>query len=167
MPEDPDSSALPEIDILVEAGTWPSPRKLRVLARRSLAPAVQRVRRKLPGDAELSLVFTDDAHIRVLNKRHRKKDKATNVLSFPAPSGRGAFGPMLGDIVFASETVTREAERDGISLEDHLTHLIVHGFLHLLGYDHENGRDATVMEGLETAILAHIGIADPYGERAP
>jgi probable rRNA maturation factor len=71
---------------------------------------------------------------------------------------------MLGDIVLAAETVTREAAEQGLTLEAHLTHLLIHGFLHLAGYDHEDDREALVMERLEAAILARLGIADPYGE---
>ena len=115
----------------------------------------------------MSLVFTDDAHIRALNRKYRGKDKATNVLSFPAaPAAPGGnrFGPLLGDIVVAEETVAREAADQGLTLDHHLTHLIVHGFLHLVGHDHETEAEAVVMERLETAILAAIGVADPYAD---
>ena len=119
-----------------------------------------------PG-AELTVIFTDDAHIRVLNRRFRGKDKPTNVLSFPAarPPKARSFGPHLGDIVLGFQTVASEAENGGLVLEDHLTHLIVHGLLHLLGYDHDTDAKAVMMERLETAILASLGIADPYGDR--
>jgi probable rRNA maturation factor len=106
----------------------------------------------------------DDAHIRVLNRQYRGKNKPTNVLSFPAPPAKPkSFGPQLGDMVFAAETIVAEAKRDGITLADHLAHLVVHGFLHLLGYDHEIEQEAVAMEALETAILGRLGIADPYG----
>jgi probable rRNA maturation factor len=109
------------------------------------------------------VIFTDDKHIHVLNQRHRKKDSATNVLSFPAaPAERGRFGPLLGDIILGENVIGTEAREQGLTLTDHVTHLIVHGFLHLVGYDHGNDREAAVMEGLETAILANLGIADPY-----
>ncbi|AJY48370.1 rRNA maturation RNase YbeY [Martelella endophytica] len=113
---------------------------------------------------ELSLVFTDDAAIREINAEWRDKDKATNVLSFPAfPVAPGDMpGPMLGDIVIAYETVAREADELEKSFEDHLTHLLVHGFLHLLGYDHIENEEAELMEGLETRILATLGLSDPY-----
>jgi probable rRNA maturation factor len=164
MPKEADSSSGIAIDVRVEAGDWPARAKLKSLAERSLAAAVRKAKPKLAADPELSLLFTDDAHIRVLNRQYRRKDKATNVLSFPAPPAKPkSFGPQLGDLVFASETIAAEAKRDGISLADHLTHLVVHGFLHLLGYDHEVEREAVVMEGAETAILARLGIADPYG----
>ena len=101
--------------------------------------------------------------MRRLNRDYRGKDKPTNVLSFPRRRLlAGRLGPLLGDIVLAAETVAREAEDEGLALDDHLTHLIVHGFLHLLGYDHEDEAEAAVMEGLETAILGGLGIADPY-----
>jgi len=158
-----DSSALPDIDILVEAGAWPSKAWLRALTERSLAAAIAAARPRMTPATEISLVFTDDDHIRDLNREYRGKDKATNVLSFPAPPARrGTFGPPLGDIVFAAETIAREAEAEALSLDDHLAHLIVHGFLHLLDYDHEDNREAAVMEKLETAILAGLGVADPY-----
>jgi probable rRNA maturation factor len=114
----------------------------------------------------VSLVFTDDASVRVLNRDYRGKDKPTNVLSFPAPQlVPGRFGPLIGDIVVARETVAAESAADGLTFADHLTHLIVHGFLHLVGYDHETDDEAAVMEGLETSILQQLGIADPYAER--
>jgi probable rRNA maturation factor len=149
MPKEADSSRSLAIDVRVEAGKWPSKAKLTALATRSLAAALARAKPKLAAGPELSLLFTDDAHVRVLNRQYRRKDKATNVLSFPTPKAARAkaFGPQLGDIVLA----------------DHLAHLIVHGFLHLLGHDHEDDREAAVMEKLETAILARLGIADPYG----
>jgi probable rRNA maturation factor len=117
---------------------------------------------KFAPPAEVSLVFTDDAHVRRLNRAYRGKDSATNVLSFPAPANNSAFGPPLGDIALAAETVRREASAEGVTLGEHISHLLVHGFLHLVGYDHENEAEAAVMEGLETAILARLGIADPY-----
>ena len=160
-------SPLPDIAVLVEAGDWPASAKLRALATRALAAAMARADVSLVPESEISLVFTDDAHIRQLNRQYRKKDKATNVLSFPAAAGViGGVGPLIGDLVFAAETIAAEAERDGVARDDHLTHLIVHGFLHLLGHDHEDDGEAAVMEGLETAILRDLGIADPYGGEA-
>ena len=118
-------------------------------------------------DAEVSMVFTDDARIQVLNRQYRGKDRPTNVLSFPAaPLVPGRLGPPLGDIVLARETIALESEAQGLDFADHLTHLIVHGFLHLLGYDHEAHGEAVVMERLETAILGRLGIADPYADPA-
>lgn len=118
---------------------------------------------------EVSLVFTDDASIREINAEWRQQDKPTNVLSFPAfPVTPGEKpGPMLGDIVIARETVEREAVDLGKSFEEHLTHLLVHGFLHLLGYDHMETEEAEEMEALETRILASLGLSDPYAGQDP
>ncbi|PZN98970.1 MAG: rRNA maturation RNase YbeY [Hyphomicrobiales bacterium] len=116
-------------------------------------------------DAELSLLLTDDRRIRIVNRDWRGFDKATNVLSFPAaPPDRIATSPILGDIVVAYETVEREALNEGKSLADHLSHLVIHGLLHLLGEDHESEAEAQRMESLEVAALARLGIADPYAD---
>ncbi len=118
-------------------------------------------------DAEVSLVFTDDSSVRMLNRQYRGKDRPTNVLSFPAaPLVPGRLGPPLGDIVLARETIASESEAQGLDFANHLTHLIIHGFLHLLGYDHETDEEAAIMERLETAILGRLGIADPYADSA-
>jgi rRNA maturation RNase YbeY len=107
--------------------------------------------------------------IREINAEWRNKDKPTNVLSFPAfPVTPGKMpGPMLGDIIIARETVEREAVDLDKSFEDHLTHLMVHGFLHLFGYDHIETEDAEKMEALETRILAKLGLSDPYAGQDP
>lgn len=116
------------------------------------------------GDAEVSILFADDAFVRDLNARFRGQDKPTNVLSFPAASA-GAPGPRpLGDIVLAFETVSREARDAGKPFNHHTAHLLVHGFLHLLGYDHETDADATIMEAREVRILETLDIPDPYAE---
>ena len=114
-----------------------------------------------PADAEVGVLLCDDAEIRRLNAQWRDKDTATNVLSFPA-AAHNATCLHLGDIAIARETVEREATEEGKSLVDHLTHLTVHGYLHLLGFDHETDDDAEEMESLEREILASLGIADPY-----
>lgn len=151
------------IDLLIEAGTWPPRAKLRALAERAVGAAADRACPDLEPGAEVSLLFTDDAHMRTLNLRYRGKDKPTNVLSLPAaPVLVGRLGPPLGDIALAAETIAAEAEAQGLTPNDHLTHLIVHGFLHLVGHDHTHDAEALVMEGLETAILGDLGIADPY-----
>lgn len=150
-------------DILIEAGDWPDEALLRPLVDRAIEATLAALCPDLSPSAEVSLVFTDDAHMRALNRRYRGKDSATNVLSFPAaPVGRRQLGPLLGDIVLAFQTVAGEAAAGRLALDAHATHLIVHGFLHLLGYDHEDDDAAAVMEGLETAILASLGIADPH-----
>ncbi|SHF64680.1 probable rRNA maturation factor [Kaistia soli DSM 19436] len=162
-------SALPiTIDIMIEAGSWPAEEALAALLARAVEASFAEGRLEAVEGSELSVVFTDDAHIRELNDAWRQKDKATNVLSFPgSPPGRGRFGPMLGDVVVAVETVRNEADAEGISFDDHLTHLLVHGLLHLFGHDHIEDVEAERMEALETAILGRLGIADPYAERAP
>lgn len=156
--------SLPEIAILVEAGEWPPEVKLRPLVENAIAAAIDAVASPFAASAELSLVFTDDAHARSLNHRYRGKDIATNVLSFPASQlTPKTFGPLLGDLVLADGVIGREAAKGELTFEHHLTHLIVHGFLHLVGHDHGNDDEAAVMENLETAILARLGVADPYG----
>ncbi len=154
-----------DLDIRIEAGDWPPASRLRSLVRRVVDTATASIR--LPrGGGELSLLFTDDASIRVLNRRYREIDRPTNVLSFPSPvSSPAGFGAILGDIVVASETLRREAESQGLTTEDHLAHLVLHGFLHILGYDHAVEAEASAMERLETVILADLGIEDPHAER--
>lgn len=116
----------------------------------------------MTGVAELSIVLLDDAEQRVLNRDWRQIDKPTNVLSFPQIEPFGPVVGILGDITLARETLEREAAELGKSFTDHFTHLVVHGFLHILGYDHIDDDEALVMEGLETQILATLGIDDPY-----
>ncbi len=129
------------------------------LARRAARAAFAGTRRR--GMRSLNVALDDDKGVRVLNARDRKKDKPTNVLSYP--SGERDF---LGDMVLARQTVWREAREQKKSPADHFTHLVVHGTLHLLGYDHETGEDdAERMEALERRVLARLGIADPYLER--
>ncbi len=151
------------IDILIEAGNWPPEGALQTLVRRAIAAGFA-VTGTGQGATELSLVFTDDAHIRSLNAAWRNKDNATNVLSFPAfPAKRGnRLPPMLGDIILASETIAGEAALDGKIFEHHLTHLVIHGLLHLLGYDHDTEAEAEEMEAAERQALARLAIPDPY-----
>ena len=105
---------------------------------------------------ELSIAFVNDARIQELNRDYREKDKPTNVLSFPMD------GALLGDIVLAFETIAGEAKEQGKIFEHHLTHLIVHGFLHVLGYDHLDDKSAAEMEAIEITTLAQLGIDNPY-----
>ena len=113
-------------------------------------------------DASAALLFTNDAALLELNRRYRGIDKPTNVLSFPSTGPSTAMPGFLGDIAIARETCEREAAADDISLRAHTAHLIVHGLLHLIGYDHETDEDAAVMEPLETNILLALGFHDPY-----
>lgn len=151
------------IDVIVEAGDWPPEGELAALADEAVAAALRQACPLLASGAELAVVFTDDAHIETLNRQYRDKAAPTNVLSFPAgPPVAGRHGPLLGDVILARETVAAEADERAVPLADHLTHLIVHGFLHLLGYDHETDREAVVMEGLETTIMQNLGKPDPH-----
>ena len=117
----------------------------------------------LPGPAVVSVKLTDDAEQRRLNRDYRGKDASTNVLSFPIGDAAPGGGPMiLGDVVLAFETVAREAAEQNKPRADHLRHLVVHGVLHLLGFDHETDAEAEVMEAREREILAGLGVPDPY-----
>jgi probable rRNA maturation factor len=167
---------MPELDIQisVEEGGWPDEETLFALSEKVLQAAATYLSETEkqpfpPLPVEISLVFTDDESIRQINAEWRQKDKPTNVLSFPAyplePGGKP--GPMLGDIVIARETVAREAVDLDKDFDDHLTHLMVHGFLHLFGYDHIGKDEAEEMEGLETRILAALGLSDPYAGQDP
>ncbi len=153
-----------ELDLLVEAGTWPEEEMLKRLVDRAASAVFAEIGTAWSGASELSIVFSDDANIRELNAGWRGKDKPTNVLSFPAfpVSGGGSLPPMLGDIVLAAETVLREAELEQKPLENHISHLVIHGLLHLLGYDHETDAEAEEMEAAERAALARLAIPDPY-----
>jgi probable rRNA maturation factor len=153
-----------QIDIAVEAGDWPDESVLGDKAERACTATFAELGIE-PSQSELSLVFTDDASIQNLNREWRGKDKPTNVLSFPAFEVAlvDALPPMLGDVILAFETVSREAALEDKPFEHHLTHLLVHGLLHLLGYDHENDADAEEMEGLERKILERLSVPDPYG----
>lgn len=153
------------IDIAIDSDGWAPEDELRGLVGNAVAAAAAELGRKLPEECELSLRFTDDAAMRVLNRHWRGKDSPTNVLSFPAYPlvGRDPVPPLLGDIAIAYETVEREAGLEGKPFDHHLTHLVVHGFLHLAGYDHVDEREAEVMEALERRILSRLAIPDPYG----
>ena len=141
------------IDITTQSDSWGDCLPLIDLAVLTISDFVERARK-----GELSILLTDDAHIRTLNRDYRGKDKATNVLSFPVPPP----APLLGDIVLAYETVRKEAQEKHICLEDHLTHLIIHGWLHLQGYDHQTEAEARKMESLEILALSRLGIDNPY-----
>jgi probable rRNA maturation factor len=121
---------------------------------------------KLPARVELGITLTDDAEQRRLNRRFRGRNLPTNVLAFPAWEPGARVLPdapfLLGDIVLAFETVARETAEQGKPFADHLRHLVVHGVLHLLGCDHQTADEVSVMEPLETSILAGLGIPDPY-----
>ena len=159
-----------ELDIDIDgwpSGDWAALAERARSATAQVEPAIAHPR------LSTSLLFTSDEEVHALNKEWRGKDKPTNVLSFPMLE-RGelldlaAEGPpeMLGDLALAHGTCAREASEKGISLEDHATHLLIHGLLHLAGHDHvDSDAQAEAMEALEIAALAKLGIADPYGDR--
>jgi probable rRNA maturation factor len=161
--------ALPLTEVLVVADGWRADPDAEAVIHRAIAAAAETVHAE-SGEAELAVMLTDDAGIRTLNRNWRGIDKPTNVLSFPALPPIGEGGPddaprMLGDIAIAYETMRREADDEQKPFDHHLSHLAIHGFLHLMGYDHETDRDAEAMEGLEQEILAQLGIPDPYADR--
>jgi probable rRNA maturation factor len=149
----------PAIDILVESPRWRAVADAAAVLRRAIAAAAAIV--DAPAGATLAIALCDDAAMRELNGRWRGRAEPTNVLSFPA-ADRAARDGALGDIAIAYETTAREAEAEGKRFADHLAHLAVHGFLHLLGYDHRSDDEAAAMERLERMILARLGVADPY-----
>jgi len=157
---------LPITEVLVVAECWQIEPDAEAIIQRAVAAAAETVDAGL-GEAELAVMLTDDAGIRTLNSNWRGIDKPTNVLSFPAlpPSGPDDAPPMLGDIAIAYETTRKEADDEQKPFDHHLSHLAVHGFLHLIGYDHESDGDAETMETLEQEILAQLGIPDPYADR--
>lgn len=160
-----------DLDIDIE-DPWPGSTDWPALAERAVAAALDVAPELANPRLATSILFTSDAEVHALNREWREKDKPTNVLSFPMLERDdllvlAAAGPpeLLGDISLACETCKREAEDKGVSLEDHATHLIVHGMLHLAGLDHEiSAEDAAAMEALEIKALALLGIADPYGD---
>jgi probable rRNA maturation factor len=165
----------PAIEIMIEAAQWKGKRNTKALLLRAIAAAAAAVPTR---GGEVAIVLTDDKAIRVLNRDWRQKNAPTNVLSFPAKEARAALASeasgqrnsksaggaprLLGDIVIAYETTEREARAERKPFAHHLTHLAVHGFLHLVGYDHVADDEAQAMEGLETSILARLGVPDPY-----
>ena len=151
------------LDISVPSPLWRGLPRARAIARETIATAVVENEELMRDGAAVSLCLADDAALRQLNLRWRGLDKPTNVLSFPSASaGRLGDATTLGDIALAYETLAREAENLGVPLADHYRHLIAHGFLHLIGYDHETDAEAGRMEALETKILARLGVGDPY-----
>ncbi|MDB5653102.1 MAG: hypothetical protein JWQ94_715 [Tardiphaga sp.] len=165
------TTTLPATEVMIVADCWNAEADAEAVIFRAIEAAASHVDADT-GDAELAIMLTDDAGIRTLNQNWRGIDKPTNVLSFPAlqpPSGvepDDADAPrMLGDIAIAYETTRREADEEDKTFEHHLSHLAVHGFLHLVGYDHEKDGEAEAMEALEREILAQLGIADPYADQ--
>jgi probable rRNA maturation factor len=158
-----------DIDVLVQTEAWTTAVPAAVeICRRAAAAALRLGDPALPA-GEASICLADDAFVRVLNHRYRGQDRPTNVLSFAgmtgaerAAAGRDGRPVTFGDIVVAYETTAAEAEDEAKGVAEHLSHLVVHGMLHLLGYDHETRAEAEAMERLETETLASLGVADPY-----
>lgn len=170
-----DNDSSHTIEVTVEAEAWHTAvTDPEGLCRRVVAATLEEEAEAAAGlcggrAAEVSVLLTGDATIRALNRDYRGKDAPTNVLSFPTEGDLppGAEGPaLLGDVAVAFETTRREAEAEGKPLHHHLTHLLVHGTLHLLGYDHEEEGEAEAMEAREVAILARLGVPDPYRAEA-
>jgi probable rRNA maturation factor len=151
------------VDVLSESPLWESEPAAEAVVREAIAQAAAATG---AGDAaaEVAVLLCDDAAIAALNAQWRGREEPTNVLSFPAPlPASDASAPIhLGDIAIACETVVREAGERRVTVSKHLAHLAVHGFLHLLGYDHRTDGEAEHMEALEREILARLGISDPY-----
>src|ERR1700732_1195601 len=161
--------ALPISEVLVVADCWQAEPDAETVIHRAIATAAEMVDADI-GKTELAIMLTDDAGIRTLNSNWRGIDKPTNVLSFPALQPASGHEPddaprMLGDIAIAYETTRREADDEQKPFSHHLGHLAVHGFLHLVGYDHETDGEAEVMESLEREILATLGIPDSYADQ--
>jgi probable rRNA maturation factor len=160
---------LPITEVLVVADCWQAEPDAETVIQRTIATAAEFVTADV-AETELAVMLTDDAGIRTLNSNWRGIDKPTNVLSFPALPPSGPRGPddaprMLGDIAIAYQTMRKEADDEQKPFDHHLSHLAVHGFLHLIGYDHETDDDAETMEALEREILSQLGIPDPYADR--
>nr|WP_043540507.1 rRNA maturation RNase YbeY [Salinarimonas rosea] len=154
------------LDLTLEAGAWDTLGDVEGLCTRAAEAAL--VVAGVEGLVALELLLTDDSAIRDINREWRNLDKPTNVLSFPAAPAPGYPGPRpLGDVVLAFETLAREAREEGKPLVDHAAHLLAHGVLHCLGYDHDTDTAAEEMEALETRAMALIGIPDPYSGAPP
>ena len=147
-------------DMTISSPLWTPEERWHALVSRAIGACASEVGVSWP-DREVSVLLCDDDEIRTLNRQWRGFDKPTNVLSFPAPGPAHEDMP-LGDIAIAFETCDREARADVKTLDDHVTHLVIHGVLHLLGHDHETDTEAETMEDTERRILRTLGIDDPY-----
>ncbi len=156
------------IDIQRHSAHWRTVPNSTTLVRRAARAALKHGAIATLPDAQIAIALADDAMVRSANRAWRASDKPTNVLSFPAvPAPSLPTAPFLGDVIIAYETVAAEAAEEGKPLGDHLTHLVVHGVLHLLGYDHMTKPEAELMERREALILATLGVPDPYAGTEP
>ena len=144
------------LDVVVDDVRWTTAEAIRERAGQAVGAALSRIPNPRPG--ETVVLLANDKTVHALNKRYRGKDTPTNVLAFPAPDS----GNYPGDVALAYETCAREAAAAGKSLEDHAVHLVLHGVLHLNGYDHQEESEAAAMEALESAVLTGLGMKDPY-----
>lgn len=152
-----------KVEVIESLARWRALPGVEKLLERAIAAGLAASGARILDGAEISVLLADDAEARALNARWRGLDKPTNVLSFPAAArDKLADAPLLGDIVVAFETAQREAAEERKTFADHVAHLVVHGLLHLLGFDHQSDDEADRMEAIETAALARLGIADPY-----
>jgi probable rRNA maturation factor len=153
----------PSVEIEIASPLWNAEPDADACVRDAMAAAANCI----PADGEVSVLLTDDASVRALNRDFRGIDKATNVLSFPAAPTPPGMPRLIGDIALAYETLVREAENENKPVLHHLAHLVVHGYLHLMGYDHHTDSEAEEMEALEREILRVLRIPDPYRVEAP
>jgi probable rRNA maturation factor len=160
----PVSGARLEVEVVHHGEAWDESGVSDAYVRRAAEAALASTVAPEPGLYEATILLTDDEEMRALNRTWRGKNKPTNVLSFPANEGLPRPG-LLGDVAIAYETAVDEAQTDGLAFADHVAHLVVHGILHLFGYDHAADDEAERMENLEIQALASIGIADPYREK--
>lgn len=148
-----------EVDVVEDDGNWSALSDAQTLIERAAAAVAQELGGSV-GSGMVAVALSSDASVEVLNGQFRGKPKPTNVLSFPA--GEGVPDGFIGDVILAAETVRREADEQGVPLAHHVQHLVVHGILHLLGYDHISAADAERMEAIEISILSKLGVANPY-----
>ncbi|MCF6325914.1 MAG: rRNA maturation RNase YbeY [Devosiaceae bacterium] len=156
-----------EIDLLIKDQRWlkkMSEAGFNKLIRKSVLSSLEIADPAIGGPGEICIVLSNDAHVQELNKQWRQIDRPTNVLSFPQIEPFAPFEGMLGDIILSLETLEIEAKNNQIAFGDHLTHLVVHGFVHILGYDHQNDKEADEMESMEIKILSNLKIANPYAD---
>jgi probable rRNA maturation factor len=152
-------------DILVEDPRWTATLDLQLLVDRVIDAALSAIDAANGEPAEISLLFADDARISLLKGAWLGKNAPTNVLSFPAAEGgrsSAADQRFLGDMILSFDTIRRESEAEGKPFEAHLAHMIAHGFLHLMGYDHIDDEEANVMEAMESRVLLTLGMPDPW-----
>jgi probable rRNA maturation factor len=154
-----------EVDVVRHGEEWSHAAVTDAMLKRGARATLLSAPPEAQGAHQVTILLTDDAEIKELNRTWRGKDAPTNVLSFPAGDRLGEPG-LLGDIVLAYEAILQEARDSGIRFADHVQHLVVHGLLHLLGFDHMNDKEAERMENLEKTALASLGIADPYAEES-